>query len=154
MSLSTSSEDGVLRLPDVDYLVPWLFVRALFRDVRRAVETVLEVIVAADDAPKVDSPTKFFSSEGMDVTRMSLNLDLRMGSSGQERNGRIGRSLMVRTLAWPASISAPEPGYEDGLYFIDSTRYGRHDGTLCGCRHRAGTVRALMRLPSAPCTSP
>jgi len=81
LSLSTSSEDGVLHLHDVDYPVPWLFVRALFCDVLRAVETVLEVIVAADDSPKVDSPTKFFSSEGMHVTRMSLNLDLRMGSS-------------------------------------------------------------------------
>jgi hypothetical protein len=34
-----------------------------------------------DDAPKVDSPTEFLSSEGMDVARMSFNLDLRMDSS-------------------------------------------------------------------------
>jgi hypothetical protein len=41
MTLSTSSEDGVLHLHDVGYLVPWLFVRALIRDALRAVEAVL-----------------------------------------------------------------------------------------------------------------
>ena len=80
MSLSTSSEDGVLRLPDVDYLVPWLFVRALIRDVLTAVEAILEVIVDVDDVPQIATPTEFLSPSGIDLARKSLNLDLRLGT--------------------------------------------------------------------------
>jgi len=75
LSWITQGTDGMLMVENQLYLLPWLFIRAVMRDLLNVVDAVLGAVATADGITLSGNSTEILSSAGQDLAQRMLALD-------------------------------------------------------------------------------